>query len=419
VHPDQVSFEAFSLDESIYGCLSIELEEFDIIGTPKLGTTNIDFSIKLANEIQRFRSYNDVELSVNPEGLTVDTGVTPEYIEKKIDLPESWIKGFNQVSSASSMGGKEIEIAPTDMYDICSFLRRHKAHTSPRSMRWVLKPNEPIRIIFEPWGKELVLSTIYDGKEETVERIWGRRRWLVVEKLIPIAQSFRIVLLGFGLPQFIIANLGSMKLTIGFTSWSANDWVKGTAFNILAGFIGDGNQEVFNLLKQKRLLSIEEIKSELNFSSEKEILASIGETLRKGEAYFDLENQVFRFRKLLNFPIPKRLYERTVLEIEVLKLLENQSTDFDISKNDKDEIVAKESFMTYRKRLKTSVVFDLDGQIEKVKCQCREFKKGPRNISAPCSHILTIYIRARKFLNILKNTEKKDSKLLLPKGGNS
>lgn len=29
VHPDQVSFEAFSLDESTYGCLSINMEEFE------------------------------------------------------------------------------------------------------------------------------------------------------------------------------------------------------------------------------------------------------------------------------------------------------------------------------------------------------------------------------------------------------
>ena len=103
VHPDQVTFEAFSLDESTYGCLSVGMEEFELIEKPQLGTTNIDFSAKLAREMERFRTYTDVELSVNPGGFTVDTGVMPEYVEK-IDLPESWIKGFNQVSSAASLG---------------------------------------------------------------------------------------------------------------------------------------------------------------------------------------------------------------------------------------------------------------------------------------------------------------------------
>ena len=53
VHKDQVSFEAFSLDESIYGCLSVPMEEFHLQQEPKLGTTNIDFSAKLAKEMQR------------------------------------------------------------------------------------------------------------------------------------------------------------------------------------------------------------------------------------------------------------------------------------------------------------------------------------------------------------------------------
>lgn len=74
-----------------------------LLQKPVLGTTNIDFSAKLAKEIERFRTYNDVKLSVNPEGFTVDTGVIPEHMEKKIDLPETWIKGFNQVSSAASL----------------------------------------------------------------------------------------------------------------------------------------------------------------------------------------------------------------------------------------------------------------------------------------------------------------------------
>ncbi len=46
VHNDQVSFEAFSIDESIYGCLSVAMDEFDMVQPPKLGTTNIDFSAK-------------------------------------------------------------------------------------------------------------------------------------------------------------------------------------------------------------------------------------------------------------------------------------------------------------------------------------------------------------------------------------
>lgn len=233
VHPDQVSFEAFSIDESTYGCLSIDMEEFEMLQPPALGTTNIDFSTGLAKELERLRTYNKLELSINPDGFQVDSGVMPEHIEKKIDLPESWIKGFNQVSCAASLGGIEIELSSVDMYDICCFLRRHKAHKSPRYMKWILEPGQPVKILFEPFGKELVLSAVYEGERKKEERIWGRKRWLVMERLLPLAKSFKVRLLGFGMPQFIVADMGTMKMTIGFSSWSANDWVKGTAFNVM------------------------------------------------------------------------------------------------------------------------------------------------------------------------------------------
>ena len=416
VHPDQVSFEAFSLDESTYGCLSVDMEEFEVVGTPQLGTTNIDFSAKLAREMERFRTYTNVELAINPEGFTLDTGVTPEYIEKKIDLPETWIKGFNQVSAAATLGGIDIEIKPVNMYDICSFLRRHKAHKSPRYMKWILEPNKRVKVIFEPWGKELELSAIYMGKKKREEKIWGRRRWLVMEKIIPLAKSFKIILLGFGMPQFLIADLGTMKMTIGFTSWSANDWVKGTAFNIMAGFIGKSNDEIYKLLKEKRFLTLDEINSTLSNSSEKENKAGVGMVLRKGEAYFDPINDKLRFRQLCNTPIPKELYEITEMEKQVQKNLDASLDNYKLKLNDALELAASNGYdipnPKYRNwshhetpdydrrynKSETEITLDQDGQIAKLKCNCREFKKGPRNISAPCSHILALYMTSTKFI---------------------
>ncbi|MHA1498567.1 MAG: SWIM zinc finger family protein [Promethearchaeota archaeon] len=407
VHPDQVSFEAFSSDESTYGCLSINMEEFQIEGTPKLGTTNIDFSVKLAREMERFRTYNEVELSINPEGFTIDTGITPEHIEKKIDLPESWIKGFNQVSAAASLKGFEIELSPLDLYDICSFLRRNKAHSSPRAMRWVFEPDKYVKVIFEPWEKELELSTIYTGDKKHTERMWGRRRWLIVEKIIPHAKSFILRLFGFGMPQFIIADLGIMSMTIGFTSWSSNDWVKGTSFNIMAGLIGQGNDQVKKLLKINRIMTFEDIKETLPVLSDEKIRSGIGTLLRKGDAYYDPIIEAYRFRQLLNVPLPLELYQTTQLEREVLSELSSKP-NVKLILNNKKEIEAESAFSisvrsrygSQTKTTTTKIIFDQDKQIVKVDCGCRIFKKGPRNISAPCKHILALYIAVSKYLDL-------------------
>jgi len=422
VHPDLVSFEAFSIDESIYGCLSIEMDEFEMLQDPKLGTTNIDFSSKLGKEIERFRTYSNVELSVNPEGFSVDTGVTPEYMEKKIDLPETWIKGFNQVSSAANLNGVTVSLDPTDMYDICSFLRRHKTNQSPKYMKWVMEKNKHVRIIFEPYETVLELKTIYTGNKNREEKIWGRQRWLVAEKLIPLSKSFTVKLLGFGMPQFIIADLGKIKMTIGFSSWTSNDWVKGTAFNIMSGFIGSGYySDVYNLLKKNRFMSIDAIHGEFNGKPKNEITSGIGSLLKRGEGYYDAVNNVVRFRKLCNEQIPKELYETTETEAAVKKLMDDGMNNFRMKLNENHEYIFTNSYpapnekhKNYRfentddgssrmipsNTVKTELIIDEDGQVSGLKCGCREWRKGPKNISSPCPHILALYMVSAKFTQL-------------------
>src|SRR5690606_14362334 len=57
VHPDEVSFEAFSRDESTYARLAARHDLFDRIDTYECGTTNIDFSTRLHGELERMRTY--------------------------------------------------------------------------------------------------------------------------------------------------------------------------------------------------------------------------------------------------------------------------------------------------------------------------------------------------------------------------
>ena len=403
VHNDQVSFEAFSIDESVYGCLSVAMDEFDLLQKPELGTTNIDFSAKLEKEMQRFRSYTDVTLSINPEGFTVDNDIVPEYVEKKIDLPDTWIKGFNQVSSAAALSGIEIELTPSDMYDICAFLRKHKEKKSPRYMKWILEPGQRVQIVFEPFGTVITLNAIYNGSQRREEKIWGRRRWLVAEKLIPLSQSFHIRLLGFGMPQFIRADMGTMQMVIGFSSWSSNDWVKGTAFNIMAGFTGQGCYDrVYPLMKKKRCLSMEEIYHNLPGIKNDRAKAGIGMLFRRGEGYFDMVNNKVRFRQLCNTPIPEELYEVTDIENNVQKYSKFTFDNMTVKYTQRKEFIfsTKYSQQNLVPSDNTEVIIDQDGQITKVDCCCRKFKRGEKNISEPCAHILALYVASFKLLKL-------------------
>lgn len=443
VHPDQISFEAFSLDESTYGCLSVDLEAFNIMGQPQLGTTNIDFSAKLAEEMERFRTYNEVKLDIRPEGLRVESSSKPEYLEKKIDLPDSWIKGFKQVSVAASLDGIELKLTPTDIYDILSFMKRHRARESPRSMKWILDPGKRIKIIFEPWNKEIELSPIYSGKNSYIERVWGRRRWLVLEKLLPLAQSFTVKFLGFGLPQFIIAHMGKLNLTVGFSSWSENDWVTGTALNVLGGYFGNDSEIVkhvleimrvhrgisFNNLQKKVSHNFYETNSEKKedfkqILPKKRIKIGIGELLRKGLVYFDLVDNLFRYRQLVNVPLPLHLIESSNMESSVQKLLSlNNRSNFLVRVCSSNEIIVENKYSlekpTYRRKyISTKIVLGASNQIQSVACSCRRFQSGPRNISSPCEHLFALYLQTLPFLDkeLIEGRKYSYSDLELEKG---
>ena len=52
----------------------------------------------------------------------------------------------------------------------------------------------------------------------------------------------------------------------------------------------------------------------------------------------------------------------------------------------------------------TTLTIDEDGTISKLKCNCKEFKRGNNNISETCPHILALYITSRKFLRLKLET---------------
>ncbi|MDJ0619744.1 MAG: hypothetical protein QNJ63_23885 [Calothrix sp. MO_192.B10] len=156
VHPDELFFECFSVDESTYGKLSASYQVFQNINEFACGTTNVDYSAALYDEFQKIRSYKTTLLQVDPSGFEVQTTNEEAYKEVKIELPDSWVRGFLQVSSAMCLPTTQFDLHPMDIHNLCFVLRRHKEKKGPRSMRYHLTPGEPVRIVFEPWEMEVV-----------------------------------------------------------------------------------------------------------------------------------------------------------------------------------------------------------------------------------------------------------------------
>src|SRR5438270_592185 len=188
--------------------LSAKYDLFEKVREFECGTTNIDFSTRLHGELERMRSYRSTRFDVDPGGFTTVTdGVI--HKEKKIDLPESWVKGFHQVHSTMTLGLTHFTMAPVDLFNLCRTLRRRKARKSPRSLRYEFTPGQRVRAVLEPWDHviELSGSAVWDGSKSLSIRTWGRERLRTLARLIPVCKRIDVYLAGHGLPSIYVLDL--------------------------------------------------------------------------------------------------------------------------------------------------------------------------------------------------------------------
>ena len=394
VHPDQLFFECFSQDEPSYGCLAVEYDKFREVGEFACGTTNIDYSAGLYNEFQKIRSYKTTTFEVDPGGFSVETQNQDTLREVKIDLPESWVRGFLQVSSAMCMEAVTFDLTPVDLHNICFIMRRRMEKKGPRSMRFILKPGEPIRIIFEPWNRELICSrSIYQGKSEQEIRIWGRRRLHILERLIPVAKRFSVTLLGSGLPSFFVADLGGMAFTLGLSGWTANDWSRAGNFDLLAPRMAVDyvtKQSVFGRLQQSCFATADELAADLMLDR-KVVLGALSAYAQAGRAIYDLHKQVYRLRELSREPlsVEQLRFANPREEAATRFMEENRVTITSCNNGNSGELLISGSVQDGKKKHQPSLTINNDLCLTEANCSCNFFKQN-KLYKGPCEHILAL-----------------------------
>ena len=394
VHPDEVFFECFSQDESTYGRLGASYEVFKNINEFACGTTNIDYSAALYDEFQKIRSYKTTKFEIDPSGFEVQTTNEETFKEVKIDLPDSWVRGFLQVSSAMSLPATRFDLHPMDIHNICFVLRRHKEQKGPRGMRYHLKPGEPVRVVFEPWEIEVVCArSRYTGTSENVIRLWGRRRLHILERLIPIAKKFTVHLLGTGMPSFYVADLGDMSFTLGLSGWTANDWAQAGNFDLMAprADVDQWTQQlIFDALRENWVENPDTLAQRLNLSRTA-VLGALSAYTQAGRAIYDLNKQVYRVRELAREPLPmERLRFANEREEKATRFLSANAVQVTSVASDAAGAFALQGSVTDKnKTFNPSLTVDADERMIQAECTCNWHQQN-KLYKGPCEHILAL-----------------------------
>ncbi|HEY1186095.1 MAG TPA: hypothetical protein VGE74_00500 [Gemmata sp.] len=396
VSPDVMFFECFSADESSYGCLTVEREAFAAETDVALGTTNVDYSWRLYEHFQTIRSYRETRFTIDPMGFEVQTAADEgAYREEKIDLPQSWLRGFSSLQSAMSLPMRRVPLSREAVYSLVAFLKSHKAKTSPRAVRFELTPGHPVKVVLEPWNKEIVVHDLpYPGPRKEVIRTWGRDRLRVLGRLLPLLDGVDVYLLGTGLPSFWVAKMGEMKLTLGLSGWTANDWTSGgSAIDQLAPPAAPSNdvmQAMAAAFKQNPTWTLPALATKTR-GSEAAVSAGLNKLALLGQVIHDLPHGVYRWRQVMPVTLSAEVigpeHEETVAARDLTRW------KCKISSDKVDAKGARHIVGTVDSRSTSEVTLDPDDRIVAGKCGCSYFYTGGLR-KGPCRHLQALRNKA-------------------------
>lgn len=434
VQEDGVIFEAFSMDESTYGRVTLPKEELILNEEMQRGTTNIDFSKNLAEEFDRVRSYRPLELNVGFKEANFSTNIS-STIEKKIDLPESWVNGFLEVQSASSMDKTSVHFSPSTISDLISVIERKKDNVSPKSIKFFLEPGKKPIIDVEPWGIKIKeYQHVFKGSQAKEIRIWGRKRLKILKELLPQATDLRVDLLGTGLPSFWCIRTNNINLDLGLSGWSANDWSSQTKFALLSNVhhVSEADiQKVSNILFQSNGLVVKDIADKTKLDS-LNVTHALTKLCSRGRVMYDFHKDIYRWREL--FPLEMVSKEKIEPKIfkDALKIIQsgqltitnqlnelfgkkyiaevtkesvqstkektdkNKSNVISIDNSKTPEYVFATDFLQIKQKKaentikhKLEITLDSNNDVHSMNCSCIEYQKTHLK-KGPCVHIIAL-----------------------------
>jgi SWIM zinc finger len=169
---DRLRFESFSACAGVYARLDLEPELLRG-GATTWGTTNVDFNSPMRAALAGIHNADAMLMNVGHDEVAVTT-LGGTAVEKKVPLPERWLKGFAEVHVAASRMVLRHELTAVEARRFLQSLPRGKS----RGLAWATPAGKTLRLASRPDDASVCLA--------------GPERLRLLEKLIPFAKAMRI-----------------------------------------------------------------------------------------------------------------------------------------------------------------------------------------------------------------------------------
>jgi SWIM zinc finger len=169
---DRLRFESFSACAGVYARLDLEPGVLD--GRPReWGTTNVDFNPPMRAALARVHDDEAMLMHVGHDDVRVET-LAGSAVEKKVPLPDRWLKGFAEVQVASAHMVLRHELPTVEARRFLQSLPRTKS----RTVAWATPAGRGLRLSSRPDDAAVCLA--------------GPERLRLLEKLLPFATALRL-----------------------------------------------------------------------------------------------------------------------------------------------------------------------------------------------------------------------------------
>ncbi|WP_206323064.1 SWIM zinc finger family protein [Streptomyces sp. HNM0575] len=142
---DRLRFESFSACCGVYARLDVLSGVLDGEVHDR-GTTNVDVNEPLRRALARVGGADPLHLAVGPEELTVTTR-DGAVVEKKVPLPQRWLRGFAEVQVITADFDPRAELPSAEA---ARFLRALPAKSGAGGAQWAVPAGHSLRLSSRP-----------------------------------------------------------------------------------------------------------------------------------------------------------------------------------------------------------------------------------------------------------------------------
>ncbi|PVE10858.1 SWIM zinc finger family protein [Streptomyces scopuliridis] len=144
---DRLRFESFSGCCGVYARLDVGRDGLDGAETGH-GTTNVDVNNPLREALSRMTGDDPLHLRVGPDELAVTT-LDGAVVEKKVPLPDRWLRGFAEAQVVSAGFDLRAELTAAEAVRFLRSLPRGSGSSS-RGAMWVVPAGRTLRPTTRP-----------------------------------------------------------------------------------------------------------------------------------------------------------------------------------------------------------------------------------------------------------------------------